>query len=147
MTRGARVARPSRGHGGYGDLHCGAEPPRSYGAVNGSFRQQSRSPDAGSPRCFQQSLPTGPTGVRATETFADRDDFWTFTLGLRVPLIDRGGALWLDVKEQKYRVEQARLEYEALRRDIHLEVRQRWLEVDTLEANLVYGEGGERPRG
>ena len=71
------------------------------------------------------------------ETFADRDDFWTFMLGLRVPLIDRGGGLWLDVKDQKYRVEQARLEHEALRRDIHLEVRERWLQVDTLEANLV----------
>ena len=71
------------------------------------------------------------------ETLTDRDDFWTFILGLRVPLIDRGGGLWLDVKEQKYRVEQARLEYEALRRDIHLEVRERWLEVDTLGANLA----------
>jgi outer membrane protein len=72
-----------------------------------------------------------------TETLSDRDNFWTFTVGLRVPLIERGGALWIDVKEQKYRVEQARLEYEALRRDVHLEVRRRWLEVDTLEANLV----------
>lgn len=75
--------------------------------------------------------------LTSEETLAERNDFWTFLVALRVPLIDRGGALWIDVREQRYRVEQARLQYEALRRDVRLEVQRSWLAVDTLAANLV----------
>jgi outer membrane protein len=82
--------------------------------------------------------------LTSDETFAERNDFWTFLVALRVPLIDRGGALWIDVQEQRYRVEQARLQYEALRRDIRLEVERSWLAADTLTANLVTAQEESR---
>lgn len=72
----------------------------------------------------------------SVETFADRNNFWTFVLALRVPIVDRGGGAWLDLREQEYRLETARLAYEGLRRDIRLEVQQAWLDSDTLAANL-----------
>ncbi|HWP66799.1 MAG TPA: TolC family protein [Candidatus Limnocylindria bacterium] len=72
----------------------------------------------------------------SVETFAERNNFWTFVLGLRVPIIDRGGGAWVDLREQEYRLEVARLAYEGLRRDIRLEVQRAWLDADTLAANL-----------
>lgn len=80
----------------------------------------------------------------SVETFAQRNNFWTFVLALRVPILDRGGGAWLDVREQEYRLEMARLAYEGLRRDIRLEVQRDWLNADTFAANLHTAEEESR---
>jgi outer membrane protein TolC len=80
----------------------------------------------------------------SVETFAQRNNFWTFVLALRVPILDRGGGAWLDVREQEYRLEMARLAYEGLRRDIRLEVLRDWLNADTFAANLHTAEEESR---
>jgi len=72
----------------------------------------------------------------SVETFAQRDNFWTFVLALRVPIVDRGGGAWVDLREQEYLLERASLAYEGMRRDVRLEVHQGWLNADTLAANL-----------
>jgi len=78
------------------------------------------------------------------ETFADRNNFWTFVLALRVPILDRGGGAWVDLREQEYLLERAELAYQGLRRDIQLEVQQEWLNADTLAANLHAAEEESR---
>ncbi len=80
----------------------------------------------------------------SVETFAERNNFWTFVLALRVPILDRGGGAWVDLRDQEYLVEVARLAYAGLRRDVRLEVLRGWLNVDTLAANLHTAEEESR---
>lgn len=78
------------------------------------------------------------------ETFAERSDFWTAVVSLRVPIFDRGGAPIVELKEQQQEVEKARLALQSLRHDVRLEVEQVWLELDTLTANLATARDEQR---
>ena len=82
--------------------------------------------------------------LTSEETFADRNDFWTAIVALRVPLFDRGGAPIVELKEQKQEVEKARLAVQSLRKNVRLEVEQAWLELDTLTVNLATARDEQR---
>jgi outer membrane protein TolC len=72
---------------------------------------------------------------RDTETFAERDKFWTLFLNFRVPLFD-GGVREIDLMEQEENLGQAQLQVERLRKDIGVEVQQALVAVETLGATL-----------
>jgi len=78
------------------------------------------------------------------ETFAERSDFWTAVVSLRVPIFDRGGAPFVELKVQQQEVEKARLALQSLHHDVRLEVEQVWLELDTLTANLATARDEQR---
>jgi outer membrane protein len=69
------------------------------------------------------------------ETFANRDELWTLTLNLQVPLFD-GGVRELDLQEQNENLAEVQLQYARLRKEILVEVKQALLEVETLGAVL-----------
>lgn len=73
---------------------------------------------------------------RDTETFADRDNFWTLFLNFRVPLFD-GGVREIDLMEQEENVGQAQLQVDRLRKDIAVEVQQALVASETLSATLA----------
>jgi outer membrane protein TolC len=68
------------------------------------------------------------------ESFADRDDFWTFMVRAQIPLIDAGGTRWLDVSEQRAVVARLEAEVAGFRRDLEVHVRRAWVTARTLEA-------------
>lgn len=68
-------------------------------------------------------------------TFAQPDEFWTMFLTFDVPLFD-GGTRELDLQEAEENVLQAKLQYDQLKKDISVEVKRAFLEVQTLEATL-----------
>lgn len=68
-------------------------------------------------------------------TFANRDEFWTLTLNFQVPVFD-GGTRELDLLEQEENLAQSRLQFDLLKKDIGVEVRQALLSVETLAATL-----------
>ncbi|MBI3301162.1 MAG: TolC family protein, partial [Deltaproteobacteria bacterium] len=72
---------------------------------------------------------------RDTETFAERDNFWTLFLNFRVPLFD-GGVRELDLQEQEENLGQAQLHVDRLRKDIAVEVQQALVASETLSATL-----------
>jgi len=73
---------------------------------------------------------------RDTETFAERDNFWTLFLNFRIPLFD-GGVRELDLLEQEENLGQARLQLDRLRKDIAVEVQEALVAVETLGATLA----------
>jgi outer membrane protein TolC len=73
---------------------------------------------------------------RDTETFAERDNFWTLFLNFRVPLFD-GGVREIDLMEQEENVGQAQLQVDRLRKDIAVEVQQALVASETLSATLA----------
>ena len=70
-----------------------------------------------------------------TPTFANRDKFWVLTLNFQVPLFD-GGVRELDLQEQDENLSQAELQLSQLKKNVGIEVRQAFLNVETLEATL-----------
>jgi outer membrane protein TolC len=70
-----------------------------------------------------------------TPTFANRDEFWTLTLNFQVPVFD-GGVRELDLQEQNENLAQAQLQFDRLKKDIGVEVKQSLLAVETLAATL-----------
>jgi outer membrane protein TolC len=73
---------------------------------------------------------------RDTETFAERDNFWTLFLNFRIPLFD-GGVREIDLMEQEENLGQAQLQVDRLRKDIAVEVQQALVAVETLSATLA----------
>ncbi len=82
--------------------------------------------------------------LTSEETFAERNNFWTAIVSLRLPLFDRGGAPFVELQEQKRQVEQAQIALRSLRRDVRVEVERAWLELDTLTANLLTASDEQR---
>jgi len=72
---------------------------------------------------------------RDTETFAERDKFWTLFLNFRVPLFD-GGVREIDLMEQEENLGQAQLQVDQLRKDIAVDVHRALVLVETLGATL-----------
>lgn len=72
---------------------------------------------------------------RDTETFAERDNFWTLFLNFRIPLFD-GGVREIDLMEQEENLGQAQLQVDRLRKDIAVEVQQALVATETLSATL-----------
>ena len=70
-----------------------------------------------------------------SETFAERDKFWTLFLNFEVPIFD-GGIRELDLMEQNKNVSQAKLRVEQLRKDIQVEVKDAFVTVETLGSTL-----------
>jgi outer membrane protein TolC len=68
-------------------------------------------------------------------TFANRDEFWVLTLNFQVPVFD-GGARELDLQEQEENLSQAHLQFDRLKKDVGVEVKQSMLAVETLAATL-----------
>lgn len=73
---------------------------------------------------------------RDTETFAERDNFWTLFLNFRIPLFD-GGVREIDLMEQEENLGQAQLQVDRLRKDIAVEVQQALVASATLSATLA----------
>lgn len=73
---------------------------------------------------------------RDTETFAERDNFWTLFLNFRIPLFD-GGVREIDLMEQEENLGQAQLQVDRLRKDIAVEVQQALIASETLSATLA----------
>ena len=65
------------------------------------------------------------------ELFAQRNNFWTATVGVQLPLFE-GGQRELDVRRTNDEITQARLSYENLHKTIEVEVKTAWLRVHTL---------------
>lgn len=72
---------------------------------------------------------------RDTETFAERDKFWTLFLNFRVPLFD-GGVREIDLMEQEENLSQAQLQVERLRKDISVQVQEALVAVETSSVTL-----------
>lgn len=70
-----------------------------------------------------------------TPTFANRDEFWTLTLNFQVPIFE-GGTRELDLQEQEENLGQTQLQFDRLRKDVSIDVRQSLLGVETLAATL-----------
>ena len=70
-----------------------------------------------------------------TETFAERDKFWTLFLNFEVPLFD-GGVRELDLMEENEKLSQAQLRVDQFRKEIQVEVRDALLTVETLGSTL-----------
>lgn len=70
-----------------------------------------------------------------TPTFANRDEFWTLTLNFQIPVFD-GGVRELDLQEQNENLSQAQMQYDRLKKDVGVEVKQSLLAVETLAATL-----------
>jgi outer membrane protein len=66
------------------------------------------------------------------EAFAERNNFWDVILAVQIPILDAGGARWLDWSEQRAQVSRAEAEVAGLRRDLELNVRQAFVNVRTL---------------
>jgi outer membrane protein len=71
-----------------------------------------------------------------TPTFANRDEFWTLTLNFHVPIFD-GGTRELDLQEQEENLSQSQFQFDRLKKDVRVEVKQSLLEVETLSSSLV----------
>jgi outer membrane protein len=69
------------------------------------------------------------------ELFAQRNNFWTATVGVQLPLFE-GGQRELDVRRTNDEIAQARLSYENLHKTIEVEVKTAWLRVHTLTRTL-----------
>lgn len=69
------------------------------------------------------------------ETFAFRDELWTFSLNFQVPLFD-GGRRELDLQEANENLAQAKLQVGELRKQIQVEVKQTQVNVETLRRTL-----------
>lgn len=72
---------------------------------------------------------------RDTETFAERDKFWTLFLNFRIPLFD-GGVRELDLMEREENLGQAQLQVERLRKDISVEVQEALVALETSSVTL-----------
>jgi outer membrane protein len=70
-----------------------------------------------------------------TPTFSNPDRFWTMFLNFQLPLFD-GGVRELDLQDQQENLAQAQWQLDRLRKDIGVEVKQAFLAVQTLGANL-----------
>jgi outer membrane protein len=69
------------------------------------------------------------------ETFAQRNDFWTASVAVQVPFFT-GGQRELDLKRTTCEKNQARLSHENLAKSVEVEVKNAWLDVQTLEQTL-----------
>lgn len=69
-------------------------------------------------------------------TFANRDEFWTLTLNFQVPIFD-GGTRELDLQEQEENLSESTFQFDRLKKDVRVEVKQALLDVETLSASLV----------
>jgi outer membrane protein len=70
-----------------------------------------------------------------TETFAERDKFWTLFLNFEIPLFD-GGTRELDLLEQNENLAQSKLRVDQMRKDIQVEVKDALVTVETLGSTL-----------
>jgi outer membrane protein TolC len=68
-------------------------------------------------------------------TFANRDEFWTLTLNFQVPIFD-GGVRELDLQEQDENLSQTEFQLERLKKNVRVEVKQAFLDMETLAASL-----------
>jgi outer membrane protein TolC len=69
------------------------------------------------------------------ELFAQRNDFWTATIAIQLPLF-QGGQREIDLRTTKDDITQAQLKYENLHKTIEVEVKTAWLRVHTLTRTL-----------
>jgi outer membrane protein len=69
------------------------------------------------------------------ETFSQRNDFWTATVGVQLPLFE-GVQRELDLRRTNDDITQAQLKYENLHKTIEVEVKTAWLRVHTLTRTL-----------
>lgn len=74
------------------------------------------------------------------ESFADRNDFWTLMVRAQLPLVEAGGARWLDVREQHAVVSKLEAEVAGFRRDLAVDVRRAWVTAHTLETRRAAAE-------
>lgn len=68
------------------------------------------------------------------EAFAERNNFWNLVVALQIPILESGGARWLDWSEQRAHVSRIEAEVAGLRRDVELNVRQSFVNARTLAA-------------
>lgn len=68
------------------------------------------------------------------ESFAERNDFWDFVFAVQIPLFEAGGARLLDWSEQRAQVWRVEAEVAGLSRDVELNVRQAFVNANTLAA-------------
>ena len=71
----------------------------------------------------------------ALKLFSQRNDFWTATVGVQLPLF-QGGQREIDLRTTKDDITQAQLKYENLHKTIEVEVKTAWLRVHTLTRTL-----------
>lgn len=68
------------------------------------------------------------------ETFAERNNFWSLHLGVEVPLIDSGGARFLDLAEQRAKVRSTAATVAGFERDLMVNVEKAFIMAQTLAA-------------
>lgn len=68
------------------------------------------------------------------ETFAERNNFWSLQLGIEVPLIESGGARYLDVAEQRAKVRSTVATVAGFERDLMVNVEKAFVMARTLLA-------------
>lgn len=68
------------------------------------------------------------------ETFAERNNFWSLQLGVEIPLIDLGGARYLDVAEQRAKVRSTAATVAGFERDLMVNVEKAFVMARTLSA-------------
>lgn len=68
------------------------------------------------------------------ETFAERNNFWTLQIGIEVPLVDAGGARYLDIAEQRAKVRSTTATVAGFERDLMVDVEKAFVTVRTLAA-------------
>ena len=69
------------------------------------------------------------------ESFSRRNDFWTAMFTVSFPLFE-GGRRTMDVQQERYKLEQAELRYERLKKEVLLQVEQAWLQCKTAKSHL-----------
>jgi outer membrane protein len=69
------------------------------------------------------------------ETAADRNGFWMAILKFSLPLFDKGERV-IDVWDNRYKLRQAELRYEKLKKDVALQIEEAWLACKTFRTNL-----------
>jgi outer membrane protein len=70
------------------------------------------------------------------EGFSTRNDFWTATLKVDVPIFE-GGQRAMDHRQSRIRKEQTELRYERLKKDIRVQVTDAWLKRESAKVNLA----------
>ena len=69
------------------------------------------------------------------ESITDRNNFWTLLLKFHLPVLEGTDRL-LEIKQRKYQLQQEKLRYERLRKDVLLEVQDAWFTAQTLTSTL-----------
>ncbi|MDP3980446.1 MAG: TolC family protein, partial [Chlamydiota bacterium] len=69
------------------------------------------------------------------ESFAQRNNFWTFALKFEMPIFE-GNRKKIELQRAHNRIEQIRLRQERLKKDIHIALSDAWYKYNTAQANL-----------